>query len=268
MMRMASDLAKGTITLLRHPGVIKGRQYIFLLSHMRSFSTLLCHILGNNPEISGYTEGQHSYAGGLGLFVLRVKAAFRGNYKPNSTYVLDKVLHNKFAVPDSILKRDSVHCLFLVRQPLPTLKSIVNMWRKGPELGLRDRPVAELQELAQAHYVSRLDGLVDLATRLKRLGKTPVGFRAERIVEDTSSLLRDIEGLLRLGTPLEEKYSTFSKTGLPFFGDMSEHIRSGEVRRERPDYADIAIAPEVLAEATAAYDRCMSHLGECCALPP
>jgi hypothetical protein len=266
MMRLASDLAKATVTVLRHPTVVRDRQYLFLLSHMRSYSTLLCHILGNNPAISGYAEAQQSYTTGFDLLTLRLKAAFHGNYKPGSTYVLDKVLHNYYGMADSVLKRDSVHCLFLVRQPLPTLKSVVNMWRRGSDPGLSNRPLPELQELARSHYVSRLDGLVDLASRLKHLGRTPVGLRAERIVEDTSPLLRDIEGLLRLRFPLRDQYSAFSKTGLPAYGDMSEHIRSGEIHRERSDYSDTPIDPEVLGQAIAAYDRCMSHLGECCAL--
>src|SRR5213075_544290 len=33
----------------RHTG-----RFIFVVSHMRSFSSLLCHILGSHPEISGY----------------------------------------------------------------------------------------------------------------------------------------------------------------------------------------------------------------------
>jgi hypothetical protein len=31
-------------------------RYIFVGSHMRSFSSLLCHVLGSHREIDGYAE--------------------------------------------------------------------------------------------------------------------------------------------------------------------------------------------------------------------
>ena len=47
--------------------------YIFVLSHMRSFSSLLCHILGSHSEISGYLETHLSYIGRSDLHRLEAK---------------------------------------------------------------------------------------------------------------------------------------------------------------------------------------------------
>ena len=42
-----------------------GQQYqrIFLLSHMRAYSSLIGHILGSHPHINGYYEMHLSYSG-------------------------------------------------------------------------------------------------------------------------------------------------------------------------------------------------------------
>jgi hypothetical protein len=43
--------------LARRPGVFLGsRAYVLVLSHMRSFSSMLCHVLGSHEEIAGYAE--------------------------------------------------------------------------------------------------------------------------------------------------------------------------------------------------------------------
>ena len=47
---------KGARVVLAHPSVLKRRNYIFLLSHVRGYTTLLSHILGSHREISGYAE--------------------------------------------------------------------------------------------------------------------------------------------------------------------------------------------------------------------
>jgi hypothetical protein len=41
--------------------------FLFVVSHLRSYSSLLCHILGNHPEISGYSEMHQSYLGATTL---------------------------------------------------------------------------------------------------------------------------------------------------------------------------------------------------------
>ena len=66
---------KGARVVLIHPSVLKPRKYIFLLSHIRGYTTVLGHILGSHREISGYAETWTSYQTPRDLLKLRCAAA-------------------------------------------------------------------------------------------------------------------------------------------------------------------------------------------------
>ena len=122
---------KGARVVLTHPSVLKRRNYIFLLSHIRGYTTLLSHILGSHGEISGYAETWISYRTARDLLKLRCAVCSHGNYKPNCTYFLDKILHNPLQISDSILNRPDIHYIFMIRKPVPTIKSMVALYRKA-----------------------------------------------------------------------------------------------------------------------------------------
>ena len=44
--------------------------YLFLLSHMRSYSSLMSHLLGSSPQIDGYGEMHLRYRTRLSLLAL------------------------------------------------------------------------------------------------------------------------------------------------------------------------------------------------------
>jgi len=71
---------------------------IFLLSHMRAFTSLAGHILGSHPQINGYYEMHLSYEDASALDqqldVYRASDAL----KPNSRYLFDKLLHNDYVL--------------------------------------------------------------------------------------------------------------------------------------------------------------------------
>ena len=51
--------------------VSSARRYLFVLGHMRSYSSLLCHILGSHPQINGYCETHVKYRSRFDLLRLR-----------------------------------------------------------------------------------------------------------------------------------------------------------------------------------------------------
>src|SRR5262245_8727111 len=87
-------LLRGAWSILSHPSILKRKLYIFILIHMRSYSTLLAHILGSHDEISGSTEAFLTYRSAFHLFRLRALVCVRDNYKEGCTYILDKIIHN------------------------------------------------------------------------------------------------------------------------------------------------------------------------------
>lgn len=92
--------------LVRRPSVFLGsRRYILVLSHMRSYSSLLCHILGSHPQIAGYAEMHQGSRGRLDLLRLRARACRSLGGKLDGEFVLDKVLHNEYSISDSIINQ-------------------------------------------------------------------------------------------------------------------------------------------------------------------
>jgi hypothetical protein len=61
-------------TFFSNPEVFFGKKdYIFIISHMRSYSSLLSHVLSSNHDICGYLEMHQSYSGWLDFVKLRFK---------------------------------------------------------------------------------------------------------------------------------------------------------------------------------------------------
>src|SRR5215210_2506560 len=84
------------------------RQYILFVSHMRSYSTLLGHLVGSHPQIAGYTEQHRSYGSfsdltGLCYGVWRVS-----DFEVKGDYLFDKLLHDKHTISDEVLARPDV----------------------------------------------------------------------------------------------------------------------------------------------------------------
>lgn len=249
--------------MLTHPSVLRGRSYIFLLSHMRGYTSLLSHILGSHPEISGYAEASNSYHTALDLLKLRCMAFYHGNYKPDCRYFLDKILHNKFQISDAVLKRDDIRYVFMIRQPLATVKSTVALrLKKKPQQASINRyhlrPATVEQVMSQ--YIDRLRMLATLGDRLHRCGKQALIIRAEDLVQDARPVLDAIEEYLDLRTALDQHYSVFDRTGASGFGDTSDFIRKGKIERQRPGYSEIAISSDLAAEGDREYAQCLSAL--------
>jgi hypothetical protein len=234
---------------------------------MRSYSTLLMHILGSHEEISGYTEAKLSYRGPMDLFQLRCTSQLDGNFKQGCTYVVDKILHDGFRLSDGIILDANIMFIFVIRKPREALKSMMKM-EMNREKGRGRQEEGYMKpgtpEHAMAYYVPRLESLSGLARRINRLGRTPFLLEAERLVEEPRAVLEQLGQRLQLRTQLNEKYSVFDLTGESGRGDMSTYIRSGAIQPRRSDYPDIEIPEFYLQRAELEYDRCLQVLKENC----
>jgi hypothetical protein len=238
--------------LARRPSVfLARRRYILVLSHMRSYSSLLCHILGSHPQIAGYAEMHQSYRNRIDLMRLRVRVFRSLGGVLDGRFVLDKILHNEYSVSDSILNHPAVLAVFLVRRPAPSLTSIVEMGRRLPDVGWYSDRAAVTN-----YYESRLEELTRLAASVDR---SFLFVRAEDIVHETVRAFQSLGSFLGLEQPLEESYSLFEHTGEPGWGDDSTVIREGVIVRERR--ADVIDFEDVLlSRATLAYHHCCRTL--------
>jgi hypothetical protein len=196
------------------------REYVFLLSHMRSYSTVLSHVLGSSPEISGYAESQVKFRRRADLWRLRLNVARAVGGWPTGRYLLDKQLHNHQLLPRRWWELD-VRALIFVRRPEPALASI-------RRLAAATRPGGPLDgwDAAAQYYCERL---TTLASRGIALGPRALAFPAEEIVERPGPLLGRIEKHLGLGRPLSPEYRIRTLTGDAGHGDPSARIRAGRI---------------------------------------
>jgi hypothetical protein len=225
---------------------------IFLLSHMRAYTSLAGHILGSHPQINGYYEMHLGYEDAAALD--RQLAAFRQDevLKPGSRYLFDKLLHNDYALKLERLGRADIKILVALAEPEHTIRSIVHLFRQKPDPDLYASPVE-----AANYYVARVKALADFC-------RTADGgycyFDAELLQTAPERLLPRLSDWLALDSPLSERYQTFSHTGKPGRGDSSARIHGGCIDRNRVDYSHVAIPEEVLRAAREAYRECREQM--------
>ena len=248
---MQFELRYGSPVSHRYTGA-----YIFVVSHMRSFSSLLCHILGSHPEISGYGETHRSYLVRTDLDRLARTVREQTGDASLGRFLVDKILHDHVEIAPGILTRPDVRVVFLLRNAQDTLASILNMART---LGHTDRFSDPEQMLG--YYVNRLK-------QMERYGSLLPGnaryIDSERLVDDTDAVLGGLTRWLALDGDLTPEYRTFPHTGVPGHGDPSPNIKAGKVvasadERHR-DYVDIPIPEELRRRGDAAFEACRDAL--------
>ena len=232
------------------------RRYLFVLGHMRSYSSLLCHILGSHPQIDGYCETHVKYRTRFDLLRLRSRVVKLTGEPLRGRYVLDKVLHN-YAFASSISRSPNTLSIVLVRRPVPTVQSIVNM-------GLHYSDIAWYRDLdaVARYYEERLATLVRLADELR--GRV-MFIEAETLLSRTGDVLQGIGELLELNEPLQSDYKRFAHTGEGGFGDPSETISTGRVTSAAREPRTPIILPSALtARLETAYAACSASLRDRC----
>lgn len=238
-----------------HPApFFQERRLLFLVSHMRSYSSLFGHILGSHPDISGYSESHLRYRHVLYLYRLRLHVMMSHAYTFKGTRLFDKILHN-YPICPGILNRSDITLMFALRRPAATLKSMIANRRR---LNRRQPELAQPSVILEV-YLDRLQGIRKCADQAKA-GESTFYFDSDRLVEDTEHFLAALSKRLALDPPLSPHYSTFSYTGGYYVGDSSKYIGKGDICRERDSSQGIEIPADILARATAAYDVCRQAL--------
>lgn len=225
---------------------------IFLLSHMRAYTSLLGHILGSHPDINGYYEMHLSYASAPDLDRQEQRYTAHDTLKPGSHYLFDKLLHNDYDLDPVELRPQTNAILVALRKPERTIKSIVNLFAKKDT----DDPYSHPPEAA-AYYIERLHRLSEFC---QKYPQTHYYFDAELIANDTQRMLDTLTRWLQLESPLSPRYQRFSQTGVARAGDTSPAISSGEVISQATQYPDIALDAELLQRAMQAYRTCRQQM--------
>jgi len=222
-----------------------GKHYVFILSHMRSRSTLLSHILGSHPRISGYAEMHNSYQNAIDLLWLRHQLYERGEKTPVGRWALDKILHDSQIISPAICDNPDVRKIFLLRNPAETVKSIIHMGNK-----LQNVPWHMDQVEVFTYYNNRLRTLVGY---VERAGNPGFFIESGDLVKRSSDVLEGLSDWLGLKEKLRSTYATFKYTGVEKHGDPFANIKSGKILAEKSDYSDIVLDEQLLARAGETY---------------
>jgi hypothetical protein len=227
---------------------------IFLLSHMRAFTSLAGHILGSHPQINGYYEMHISYedASALGR---QLELFLQGDeLKAGSRYLFDKLLHNDYALRPERLDLPEVKILISLLEPEHAVKSIVSLFARKEVDDLYASPIE-----AANYYTARIQALADFSRAANR---PYYYFDAGLFQRAPEQLLPSLSDWLELDLPLSERYQVFSQTGKPRRGDSSARILSGSIDRTPVDYAHVTVPAAALNEARGVYRECRRQIIE------
>jgi len=213
--------------LISHPGYfLRKKKYIFVLSHMRAYTTLISHILASNNKINGYTEQHIPYYGGTDLIRLRYKLfnIYKKTKTLDAEYLLDKLLHNNLTISENILQCKDISFIVLTRKPSETVPSIIQMANR---LNL-----GNLKELEHTinYYDKRLTYIEKIS---EKLNNRFFYIEGDELMDNTDKVLIELTNFLGLDTPLSKEYETFSLTGKTGIGDSSKYISSGKILKQR-----------------------------------
>lgn len=230
-------------------------KYLMVISHMRSRSSLLAHILGSNDQIYGYFEMHRSYESPATL--LRLKADLLGMHeKRRASFYLDKLVHNQYRIADEVLNQANMKPVFLVREPESTLQS---MLKKGKDKEMK--PCRNPEEACD-YYCARLTELEKYA---ERMNGDYCFINSDALVEQSGPLLEALGKWLELDGTLSANYSIFGNTGQAPYGDNSNNIQAGKILKVTSQH-EFTISEALLSKARAAYERhcvAMSKAGTC-----
>ncbi len=244
--RLNNDNSPYYIRLRKDPYKI-----LFILSHMRSGSSLLTHILNSNPEIIGYGETHLNYSSELDFKQLFFKVYWQlRDYSMDHSYVLDKVLHNHKFLNDNFLNSPQVYTIFLLREPKRTLGSILDI---KPHWS---------QEKAMNYYLERLATLESYA-KLINSKKRSLFITYNQLLNDSDLVFDTLKTFLQTKASFSEQYQVLKTTGMKGVGDSSENIQSGQIIRNARKL-NTTVSQELVDKGKKSFDHCCKTLSQYC----
>ncbi|MFT5760689.1 MAG: hypothetical protein ACI9LM_005476 [Alteromonadaceae bacterium] len=239
------NIGKAVLALLKRPTLIAPSKHIILLSHMRANTSLIGHILGSHPEISGYYEMHIGYFSWKSLF--RQKLEFQAAHEQEacSPFYFDKVLHSEHYINTNLFNPSRAIAIFSLRNPKKTIPSIVKLYE-----GVDPEHVFCTIAGAAEYYIERVNTLASMA---KQFSGQYYYYDAEAIKEKTDDTLTFLTASLGLTSPLQKNYKSQNNTGKGDSGDHSENLTKGYISQANTDYSTYEIPKELLEKLEKSY---------------
>lgn len=252
----ARSKIKKIMNLVQYPELAKSKNnHIFLFSHMRSRSSLLSHIIGSNKNIYGYSELHRNYDNKLDLFRMRMELFDElKNEKSYPLYFFDKILHSKNHLDKSLYENTIPKIIMLVRKPEETLKSTIAM------ANIAGNECYDSIDKVSQYYNKRLRELIKIS---EVFNKDCYFIESDSLINDTDNILSALSSWLMLETPLKSSYKLFQNTGKAGYGDPSENINAGKIKKTKQNI-NISIPENIINDANIYYDECVSKIIKNC----
>jgi hypothetical protein len=221
---------------------------------MRSYSTLLSHVLGSNKDIDGYSELHYSYLNKSDGLKAKIQIMYTLGSGLSGNYILDKLLHNENQISESFLQENTVKLIFLLRNPHDTYRSRNKLQLRYTKQNIDPKTIHD-------YYVNRLKMLIQQA---KSLNTNKIFIGSEQIKTNTDAILDKLRDFLELDDVLTSNYQLFKYSGRGNYGDSSDNIKKGVISKNSNNYDNIIIPDEILKIANIAYNKANVELIRLC----
>ena len=229
----------------------KPYKILFILSHMRSGSSLLTHILNSNSEIIGYGETHLNYASEANFKDLIFKVYWKmRDYKMQHKYVLDKILHTKKITDQDLLTSNNIRAIFLIREPIRSLNSMLIIKPHWNEKKVLD------------YYVKRL-AMLENYVKIINNKNYSLFITHKQLLQQTDLVFQKLKTFLDTNEEFSEQYEILRTTGRSGIGDSSKNIKAGRIVRESVKL-DNRISQESIIKATLLFNQCSETLSKYC----
>ena len=236
------------ISALVHPKVFRHHlSYLFVVSHVRSRSTLLSHILGSHPKIEGYLEWGKEYKSKKDFIRLRLQSWKEFKWH-SPQYLMDKVLYKELIPTAQCLMQNPTKCILLIRNPRETIRSKLAASFEEDEI-TKSSP-----EWITNYYCEMTQEIVNLARQLPE--KQWMFVDSKKLIENPNDILKEIQIFLELEEPLTTNYQIYGGTGNPQLGDSTRNIKAGKILNlDKTRYDNIVIENHFLEKAEQAFEE-------------
>lgn len=227
------------------------QDYLFLIGHPRSGSSLLMHILTSNEYISGFGEYLTKYEALIDLekaeFDIRRKS--KALFKEQK-YIANQVNHHSVTPTIELLKSSESKIIFIIRKPSETLSSMAILSKKRNS-NLSPTEIAEF-------YKDRLKEIREIADRISNHQWTFTTY--SNLTNNPKQVLTSFSDFLQLSTPLTHHYNIQKYTQI--WGDPSKNITKGKIIN--PKSPQIKISDKIIKPCEEVYQETLNHLNLYC----
>lgn len=230
-----------------------GHTYVLILAHMRSGSSLMAHLLMGHPGILGGGERNQTYATPADFRRLAAMLHLENRrFLRSPRLILDQINHDRMLRDPSMITLPNVKKLFLIREPIGSVSSMVRTFEPLYGGWNVDR--------AAEYYESRLKTLCQYAKLIREQASLDDSFFTtyDQLLSNPQTVLDGIQEFLNLDEPIQEQYPLQRCTGKR--GDPSPTIRAGTIVR-KTNREPIEIAKHIQSHLNQCYLECRSVLG-------